>query len=154
MRKSECNRQRPRVQARPRNGEISLFQRCLKMDASTADCIWQIAASIPEVGAIVKGKRNEWRASCARTCRIASLRRLIYQYDRANDDPLHVYFLRHPLGDRLVSNCSSEYPARYADDKAVGTGELASIAQADTTLQYESSDVRTFAFGENAGDTD
>jgi hypothetical protein len=58
------------------------------------------------------------------------------------------------LGDSLVSDCSSEYPARYADDKAVGTGELASIAQADTTLQYESSDVRTFAFGENAGDTD
>jgi hypothetical protein len=58
------------------------------------------------------------------------------------------------FGDRLVNHCSSEYPARYTDDKAVGTGELASIAQADTTLQYESSDVRTFEFGENAGDTD
>ena len=29
------------------------------------------------VGAIVKGKRNEYRNSCQRTCRVASLRRLI-----------------------------------------------------------------------------
>src|ERR1700677_4209765 len=49
MQKSECNRQRPRVQARPRNGEISLFQRFLKMGASTADCMWQIAEAIPEL---------------------------------------------------------------------------------------------------------
>jgi len=33
---------------RPRNGGISLFQRFLKMGASTADCIWQRAESIPE----------------------------------------------------------------------------------------------------------
>jgi hypothetical protein len=38
---------RDRVRARPRNGDISLFQRFLKMGASTADCIWQIAESIP-----------------------------------------------------------------------------------------------------------
>ncbi len=29
------------ARARPRNGDISLFQQCLKMSASTADCIWQ-----------------------------------------------------------------------------------------------------------------
>src|SRR6202162_2600416 len=100
-----------------------------------ADPVWFICCCTKQaVGAIVKGKRNEYRNSCQRTRRIASLRRLICQYDRANDNPLHVYFRRHPLGDRLVSNYSSEYPARYADDKAVGTGELASIAQADTTV--------------------
>src|SRR5580704_7840800 len=120
-----------------------------------SDPVWFICRCTKQaVGAIVKGKRNEWRDSCRRTCRIASLRRLIRQYDWANDDPFHVYFLRQPLGDCLVSNCSSEDPARYTDDKAIGPGELASIAQADTTLQYESSDVCTFAFGENAGDTD
>ena len=64
------------------------------------------------VGAIVKGERNEHRNSCQWTGRIASLRRFICLYDRANDDPLHVCFLRHPLGDCLVKNCSSEYPAR------------------------------------------
>jgi len=37
----------PRV--KPRNGGISLFQRFLKMGASTADCIWQRAESIPEL---------------------------------------------------------------------------------------------------------
>jgi hypothetical protein len=31
------------------NGDISLFQRFLKTGASTADCIWQRAESIPEV---------------------------------------------------------------------------------------------------------
>src|SRR6266478_6025163 len=46
MRKSGCNRRKLRVQARPRNGDISLFQRFLKMGASTAACIWQIAESI------------------------------------------------------------------------------------------------------------
>src|ERR1700730_5845083 len=120
-----------------------------------SDPVWFICRCTKQaVGAIVIRKRNEWRDSCLWTCRIASLSRLIYQYDRANDDPLYVYFLGHPLGDRLVNNCSSEDPARYPHGKAVGTGELASIAQADTTLQYESSDVRTFAFGENAGDAD
>ena len=72
------------------------------------------------VGAIVKGKRNERLDSRRRTCRIPSLRRLIGQYDRANDDPLQAYFLRHPLGDRLVSNCGIEYPARYPDTKRLG----------------------------------
>jgi hypothetical protein len=33
---------------RPRNGDISLFQRFLEMGASTADCISQIAESIPK----------------------------------------------------------------------------------------------------------
>ena len=37
------------MRARLRNGEISPFQRYLKMGASTADCIQQIAKSIPEV---------------------------------------------------------------------------------------------------------
>src|SRR6266481_3264641 len=48
MRKSACNKRKLRERARPRNGDISLFQRFLKMGASTADCIWQIAESIPE----------------------------------------------------------------------------------------------------------
>src|SRR5664280_2943297 len=119
------------------------------------DPVWFICRCTKQaVGAIVKGKRNEYRNSCQRTCRIASLSRLIEQTDRANDDPLHICFLRHPLGYRFVKNCRSEYPARYADDKAAETGELMSIAQADTTLHDESPDVRTFAFGENVGDTD
>src|SRR5258706_3942856 len=49
MRKSGCNRRKPRARARPRNGGISLSQRFLKMGASTADCIWQRAESIPEL---------------------------------------------------------------------------------------------------------
>src|ERR1700730_15154560 len=49
MRNSGCNERKLRVRARPRNGAISLFQRFLKMGASIADCIWQIAESIPEL---------------------------------------------------------------------------------------------------------
>src|ERR1700688_2911720 len=49
MRKSGCNKQKLRVRMRPRNGDILLFQRFLKMGASTADCIWQRAESIPEL---------------------------------------------------------------------------------------------------------
>src|SRR5882672_9189099 len=49
MRKSVCNKRKLRGRARPRNGDISLFQRFLKMGASTADCIWQRAESIPEL---------------------------------------------------------------------------------------------------------
>src|ERR1700730_5165332 len=49
MRKSGCNERKLYVRARPRNGDISLYQRCLKMGASTADCIWQITESIPEL---------------------------------------------------------------------------------------------------------
>src|SRR6202049_3995885 len=37
------------ARGRPRNGDISLFQRFLKMGASTADCIWPTAESIPEL---------------------------------------------------------------------------------------------------------
>src|SRR6266481_3085813 len=48
MRKSVCNKRKLRGRARPSNGDISLFQRFLKMGASTADCIWQRAGSIPE----------------------------------------------------------------------------------------------------------
>src|ERR1700738_3887640 len=48
MRKSACNKRKPRERARPRNFDISLFQRFSKMGASTADCIWQRAESIPE----------------------------------------------------------------------------------------------------------
>src|SRR6267378_2581757 len=48
MRNSECNKLKLRVRVRPRNGGISLFQRFLKMGASTADCISQRAESIPE----------------------------------------------------------------------------------------------------------
>src|ERR1700676_3688965 len=49
MRKSGCNKRKLRERARPRNGDISLFQRFLKMGASTADCIRQRAESIPEL---------------------------------------------------------------------------------------------------------
>src|SRR5580704_8471428 len=49
MRKSGCSKQKLRARARLRNGDISLFQRFLKMGASTADCIWPIAESIPEL---------------------------------------------------------------------------------------------------------
>src|ERR1700724_3241138 len=49
MRKSGCNKRRPSERARPRNFDISLFQRFLKMGASTADCIRQVAESIPEL---------------------------------------------------------------------------------------------------------
>src|ERR1700746_2377804 len=49
MRKSECNKQKLRARARLRNGDISLFQQFLKIGASTADCIWQRAESIPEL---------------------------------------------------------------------------------------------------------
>src|SRR5260221_116176 len=48
MRKSVCNKRKLRGRARPRNGDISLFHRFLKMGASTANCIWLIAESIPE----------------------------------------------------------------------------------------------------------
>src|SRR5713226_294836 len=49
MRKSGCNERKLRVRARPRNGDISLFQRFLKMGVSTADCMWQIVELIPEL---------------------------------------------------------------------------------------------------------
>src|SRR3984893_18964861 len=49
MRKSVCNMLKLRARGRPRNGDISLFQRFLKMGASTADCISQRAKSIPEL---------------------------------------------------------------------------------------------------------
>src|SRR6266403_3576090 len=49
MRNSECNERKPPAQWRPRNGDISLSQRFLKMGASIADCISQIAESIPEL---------------------------------------------------------------------------------------------------------
>src|SRR6267154_743180 len=49
MRKSECNKQKLRVRARPRNGGISRLRPFLKMGASTADCIWRRAESIPEL---------------------------------------------------------------------------------------------------------
>src|SRR6202011_1081747 len=49
MRKSGYSKQKLRARARLRNGDISLFQRFLKMGASTADCIWPTAESIPEL---------------------------------------------------------------------------------------------------------
>src|SRR6202161_3539951 len=48
MRKAAYNKRKLRGRARPRNGGISLFQRFLKMGASTADCMWQRAELIPE----------------------------------------------------------------------------------------------------------
>src|SRR5882762_7374477 len=49
MRKSGCSKQKLRARARLRNGDISLFQRFVKMDNSTADCIWQRVESIREL---------------------------------------------------------------------------------------------------------
>src|SRR3984893_11801990 len=49
MRKSACNKRKLRERARPRNGDSSLFQRFLKMGASTADCIRRRAEAIPEL---------------------------------------------------------------------------------------------------------
>src|SRR5260370_42192130 len=49
MRKSGCNKRKLRGRARPRNGDSSLFQRFLKMGASTADRIRQRVESIPEL---------------------------------------------------------------------------------------------------------
>src|SRR5258708_14205014 len=49
MRKNACNKPKLRARARPKNGGILRFQRFLKMGASTADCLWQIAESIPEL---------------------------------------------------------------------------------------------------------
>src|SRR3981081_3614369 len=49
MRKSGCNKRKLHERAKLRNGDISLFQRFLKMGVSTADCIWQTAKSIPEL---------------------------------------------------------------------------------------------------------
>src|SRR5438128_8205227 len=49
MRKSACNKRKLHERAKRRNGDISLFQRFLKTGASTADCIWQRAESIPEL---------------------------------------------------------------------------------------------------------
>src|SRR6202790_5239080 len=59
MRKSACNKRKLRERARPKNGDISLFQRFLKMGASTADCIWQIAESIPEEQVHCSNTANE-----------------------------------------------------------------------------------------------
>src|SRR6202166_1041444 len=49
MRKSGCSKQKSRAQWKLKNGDISLSQRCLKMGASIADCIWQRAEPIPEL---------------------------------------------------------------------------------------------------------
>src|SRR5258707_2765965 len=49
MLKNGCNKRRLRVRARLRNGGTSRVQRFLKMDNSTAECVWQIAESIPEL---------------------------------------------------------------------------------------------------------
>src|SRR6266478_4452 len=49
MPKSGCNKRKLRVRVKPKNGDTSLFQRFLKMGASTADCMRQRAESIPEL---------------------------------------------------------------------------------------------------------
>src|SRR5260221_7519307 len=49
MRKNACNKPKPPAPAKLRDGGISLSQRFLKMGASTADCIRQVAESIPEL---------------------------------------------------------------------------------------------------------
>ncbi len=54
----------------------------------------------------------------------------------------------------LSATAAVKIQPEHADHKAAEPGKFASIAQADTTLHDESSDVRTFAFGKNVGDTD
>src|ERR1700716_3060384 len=49
MRNSGCNKRKLHERPKLRNGDISRFQRCLKMGASTANCRWQTAESIPEL---------------------------------------------------------------------------------------------------------
>src|SRR6202045_4113830 len=49
MRKSACNKRKLGTRARPKNGDILLFQRSLKMGTSTADCIWQKGEPIAEL---------------------------------------------------------------------------------------------------------
>src|ERR1700693_258801 len=48
MRKSACNKQKPRAPARPKNGDTSPFQQFLKMGNSTANCMRPRAEAIPE----------------------------------------------------------------------------------------------------------
>src|SRR6476660_8073230 len=70
MRKSGCNKLKLRVRVRPRNGDISLSQRFLKMGASTADCIWQRAESIPECwpeGGTALGNSTTTKGNCMNT---------------------------------------------------------------------------------------
>src|SRR5258708_4374383 len=55
MRKSGCSKQKPRAPPRQKNGDISLFQRFLKMGVSTADRIRQRVESIPE---LLNSERN------------------------------------------------------------------------------------------------
>src|ERR1700685_4105743 len=48
MRNSERNKPKPPVPSRPRNGDISRYQRYLKTGGSIANCIGKIAESIPD----------------------------------------------------------------------------------------------------------
>src|ERR1700730_11118070 len=79
MRKSGCNKRRLRVRAKPRNGDILLFQRFLKKGASTADCRWQRAGSIPELLSSLSGTCNtECRVEGSQPlCRLRSLGRFV-----------------------------------------------------------------------------
>src|SRR6266403_5049239 len=78
MRKSVCNKRKLRGRARPRNGDISLFQRFLKMGASTADCIWQGAESIPE---LLNLERTNYEIQITRQERTAGLRSVTRHHD-------------------------------------------------------------------------
>src|SRR6185369_13472187 len=49
MPKNVCTRRKLRAPSRLTSGDISPFQRFLKMCASAADCIWQRAVSIPDL---------------------------------------------------------------------------------------------------------
>src|SRR6476646_264602 len=69
MQKSGCSKQKPPAQWRPRNGDISLSQRFLKMGASTTDCIPQRAESIPE---LLNHKEHGYEIQIARQERTAA----------------------------------------------------------------------------------
>ena len=94
MRKNGCNKQKLPVLARRRNGDISLFQRFLKMDASTADCIRQRAESIPELhqsetsgdGAHQRLKRRKSMKPSATQAATSSTRRISTQAARIHPD--------------------------------------------------------------------
>src|SRR6202795_3340088 len=61
MRKAAYNKRKLRGRARPRNGGISLFQRFLRMGASTVDCVSQRAESIPELLSHERGTIMKYR---------------------------------------------------------------------------------------------
>src|SRR5712671_6651932 len=121
MRNSVCNKRRLRGRARPSNGDVSLFQRFLKMGASTADCIWQRAESIPE---LLNPERNtimKYRLLGKSGLRVseASLGCPDPEWCRHNDHPRvrhDVMLERRPRRARLGCGPGGDSPGEAARD--------------------------------------